>query len=140
MKDAKSIGQVAQLTGLSNKMIRYYESMGLLSDIQRTEAGYRVYSEQDIKSLHFIAHARELDFSIVQIKALLALWRNQARHSAEVKQLALQHIQQLEQRIAHLQSMVETLQETVICCSGDMEADCPILEQIEQGAKARITD
>lgn len=135
-----NIGNVSKRTGLSNKMIRYYESMGLLPDIQRTQAGYRVYSEQDIKSLTFIAHARELDFSVIQIKELLALWRNQTRHSAEVKQLALQHIQQLEQRIAELQAMVTILQETAANCSGDLDAECPILEKIEHGTKESLVD
>ncbi|MEB3753930.1 Cu(I)-responsive transcriptional regulator [Acinetobacter sp. MD2(2019)] len=128
-----NIGEVAQLTGLSSKMIRYYETMGLLPNIERSAAGYRIYSAQDIKSLQFIAHARELDFSVAQIKELLALWRNQSRQSAEVKQLALQHIYQLEKRIAELQAMLAILKQTAACCDGGEMAECPILEQIELG-------
>ena len=128
-----NIGQVAKQTGLSSKMIRYYEEVGLLSNIQRSSAGYRVYSAQDLQALRFIRHARTLDFSIEQIKELLSLWRNQSRHSAEVKQLALAHIEQLQQRIKALQNMVEILQQTADCCAGNEAADCPILEQIEHG-------
>ena len=80
-----NIGQVAKQTGLSSKMIRYYEEVGLLPNIQRSSAGYRVYTAQDLQALRFIRHARTLDFSIEQIKELLSLWRNQSRHSAEVK-------------------------------------------------------
>ncbi|PVZ82038.1 Cu(I)-responsive transcriptional regulator [Serratia sp. S1B] len=126
-----NIGQVAKQTGLSSKMIRYYEEVGLLPNIQRTSAGYRVYNTQDLQALRFIRHARTLDFSVEQIKELLSLWRNQSRQSAEVKQLALAHIQQLQQRIAALQNMVEILQHTADCCAGNETADCPILEQIE---------
>ncbi|WP_151777781.1 Cu(I)-responsive transcriptional regulator [Acinetobacter brisouii] len=128
-----NIGQVAKQTGLSSKMIRYYEEVGLLPNIQRSSAGYRVYGAQDLQALRFIRHARTLDFSIEQIKELLSLWRNQSRHSAEVKQLALAHIEQLQQRIAALQNMVEILQHTADCCAGNEAADCPILEQIEHG-------
>lgn len=128
-----NIGQVAKQTGLSSKMIRYYEEVGLLPHIQRSSAGYRVYNAQDLQALRFIRHARTLDFSVEQIKELLGLWRNQSRHSAEVKQLALSHIQQLQQRIVELQNMVEILQQTADCCAGNDAADCPILQQIEHG-------
>ena len=114
-------------------MIRYYESIGLLNNAQRTNAGYRVYSEADIKTLSFLRHARDLGFSSEQMKDLLGLWKNQSRQSVEVKSLALKHIQTLNQKIADLQAMVEILQQSVDGCAGNDQADCTILNQIETG-------
>jgi Predicted transcriptional regulators len=108
-----NIGQAAKASGISAKMIRYYESIGLLNNAQRTNAGYRVYSEADIKTLSFLRHARDLGFSSEQMKDLLGLWKNQSRQSVEVKALALKHIQTLNQKIADLQAMVEILQQSV---------------------------
>lgn len=101
-----NIGQAAKSSGISAKMIRYYESIGLLNSAQRTDAGYRVYSEADVKTLSFLRHARDLGFSSEQMKELLGLWKNTDRQSAEVKQLALKHIETLNQKIADLQAMV----------------------------------
>ncbi|MEB5475844.1 Cu(I)-responsive transcriptional regulator [Acinetobacter sp. ESL0695] len=131
-----NIGQVSKQTGLSNKMIRYYESIGLLPKVQRTEAGYRIYNTVHIQTLHFILHAKALNFSTDQTKALLQLWHNKDRHSGEVKHLALEHIEQLKNQIVQLEHMVEVLQETAACCSGNEKADCPILNKIEQGEKS----
>lgn len=128
-----NIGQAAKASGISAKMIRYYESIGLLNNAQRTDAGYRIYSEADIKTLSFLRHARDLGFSSEQMKDLLGLWKNQNRQSVEVKSLALKHIQTLNQKIADLQAMVEILQQSVDGCAGNDQADCTILNQIETG-------
>lgn len=128
-----NIGQAAKASGISAKMIRYYESIGLLNNAQRTDAGYRIYSEADIKTLSFLRHARDLGFSSEQMKDLLGLWKNQSRQSVEVKALALKHIQTLNQKIADLQAMVEILQQSVDGCTGNDQADCTILNQIETG-------
>lgn len=128
-----NIGQAAKASGISAKMIRYYESIGLLNNAQRTDAGYRVYSEADIKTLSFLRHARDLGFSSEQMKDLLGLWKNQSRQSVEVKALALKHIQTLNQKIVDLQAMVEILQQSVDGCAGNDQADCTILNQIETG-------
>ena len=129
-----NIGQAAKQSGISAKMIRYYEEIGLLQAPKRTDAGYRMYSDKDIKTLKFIQHSRELGFSTEQMKELLGLWKNQGRQSAEVKQLAQKHIDALNRKIADLQAMVNTLQQSVNCCAGDHQAECVILNQIEQGA------
>lgn len=128
-----NIGQAAKASGISAKMIRYYESIGLLNNAQRSDAGYRIYSEADIKTLSFLRHARDLGFSSEQMKDLLGLWKNQSRQSVEVKALALKHIQTLNQKIADLQVMVEILQQSVDGCAGNDQADCTILNQIETG-------
>ena len=128
-----NIGQAAKLSGITAKMIRYYEEIGLIAFVKRTDAGYRVYSEQDLKTLKFIKHSRELGFSIEQIKELISLWKNTDRQSAEVKQLALQHISELNEKIKKLQEMVDTLKSSIACCAGDESPECHILQNIELG-------
>lgn len=128
-----NIGQAAKQSGISAKMIRYYEEIGLLHAVNRSDAGYRIYTAQDLKALHFIKHARELGFSSEQMKDLLSLWKNTDRQSAEVKKLALQHIEQLNQKIKSLKDMVLVLEQATECCAGDHGSDCSILNQIEQG-------
>ncbi|TSH74817.1 Cu(I)-responsive transcriptional regulator [Acinetobacter sp. RF15A] len=129
-----NIGQAARRSGISAKMIRYYEEIGLLPEPKRSTSGYRLYTEQDIKTLSFIQHARELGFSSTQMKELLDLRLNSARHSADVKQLAEQHIQRLQQKIADMQKMIHILQQSVDQCAGNEESDCQILKQIELGS------
>ncbi|MEN3978460.1 Cu(I)-responsive transcriptional regulator [Acinetobacter sp. CWB-B33] len=129
-----NIGQAAKQSGISAKMIRYYEDIGLLPASKRTDAGYRMYSEEDIKTLKFIQHSRELGFSTEQMKELMSLWKNEGRQSAEVKQLTQKHIDALNKKIADLQAMVSALQQSVDCCAGNQQAECEILNQIEQGA------
>jgi len=129
-----NIGKVAKISGISAKMIRYYEDIGLIERPIRTDAGYRVYTEQDIQSLKFIRHSRDLGFSTEQMKELIHLWKNKDRHSVEVKQLTQQHIDTLNQKIVDLQTMVNTLQQSVNGCAGNAEAECEILNQIEFGA------
>ena len=128
-----NIGQAAKQSGISAKMIRYYESIGLLTAAQRSAAGYRVYSEQDLKTLNFIRHARELGFSTEQMKELISLWKNSGRQSAEVKALTLKHIEELNQKIQRLQDMVNLLQQSAQHCQGNHSAECAILDQIEKG-------
>ncbi|AOA58776.1 Cu(I)-responsive transcriptional regulator [Acinetobacter larvae] len=128
-----NIGQIAKRSGISAKMIRYYEQTGLIAPVQRSAAGYRVYSDQDLKTLQFIVHAKQLGFATEQIKALLGLWLHEHRQSASVKHLAQQHIQQLKQKIASLQHMVAVLEQSVAACAGDEHPQCCILDQLEQG-------
>ena len=130
-----NIGLVAAQSGISAKMIRYYEDIGLLPAAKRSDAGYRVYTDADIKTLSFIQHARELGFSSEQMKELLGLWLNSSRQSSEVKQLAEKHIQFLQQKIADMQHMLVILQQSVEQCAGNEQSDCQILKQIEQGVR-----
>lgn len=128
-----NIGQASERSGISPKMIRYYEQIGLLDTAKRSNSGYRIYSNQDIKNLCFLRQARDLGFSSKQMKELLNLWKNTDRQSADVKQLTLQHIATLNQKIAQLQDMVSLLQISADHCSGNENAECAILEDLEQG-------
>ena len=126
-----NIGQAAQASGISAKLIRYYESIGLVPKVTRTDSGYRVYSESDIHLLQFIKRARTLGFSIERIQLLVSLWRNKRRSSREVKQIALDHVAELRAKIAEMQAMSETLQELADVCHGDHRPECPILHDLE---------
>jgi len=126
-----TIGQAAERSGLTPKMIRYYESLGLFAPSGRSAAGYRQYGERDLHALRFIRSARDLGFSLEQIAELTALWRDKDRSSAEVKRLALDHIDALERKAATLQRMADTLKTLARHCHGDSRPDCPILEGIE---------
>ena len=128
-----NIGQASEQSGISPKMIRYYEQTGLLDTAKRSNSGYRIYSNQDIKNLCFLRQARDLGFSSKQMKELLDLWKNTDRKSADVKKLTLTHIETLNQKIAQLQDMVNLLQISADHCSGDQNADCAILEDLERG-------
>lgn len=125
-----NISEVAKLTGLSSKMIRDYERIGLIRPACRSEAGYRQYGTQDLDTLHFIKHARDVDFSLVQIQILLDLRNNPQRTSAEVKQLVGEHIHTLQQKIARLQSMSATLQSWHDCCQGNENPECAIINRL----------
>ena len=125
-----NIGQAATASGVSAKMIRYYESIGLIEAPVRTEAGYRVYAGDDVHTLRFVKRARNLGFSIEETRELLALWRDKSRASADVKAFALRHIGELEARIGELQAMVKTLGHLARHCHGDGRPDCPILEDL----------
>ena len=127
-----NIGQAAQQAQVSAKMVRHYESLGLLPAIARTEAGYRQYTPKDVHTLRFIKRARSLGFSMPEISELLALWHNKRRSSASVKRIAAAHVDDLAQRIAELAAMQRTLQKLVDCCHGDHRPDCPILEELGQ--------
>lgn len=129
-----NIGQAAKATGISAKMIRYYEQIGLIAPAHRTDAGYRRYVADDLHTLTFVRRARDLGFSVDAIKDLLALWQDRSRQSADVKKIALAHIERLNQKITDLQSMVQTLQTLANGCSGDDRPQCPILNDFEQTA------
>lgn len=125
------IKQISDLTGLSAKQIRDYEKHQLLPKVARTETGYRDYDKNDVERLKFIHHAREVGFSLVQIKTLLALWDNPSRQSREVKQLTHEHLQFLTQKITQLEAMRQKLQMWYDCCAGDENADCAILNKLK---------
>ena len=128
--NAMNIGVAAKASGVSAKMIRHYEEVGLLPSAARTDAGYRQYGDADVHTLRFVRHARDLGFSIAEIAALVGLWQNRKRPSREVKALAQAHIQALAQKAQQLLSMKETLENLVHCCHGDDRPDCPILETL----------
>jgi MerR family copper efflux transcriptional regulator len=137
MSDGMNIGQASRASGVSAKMIRHYEEIGLIGQARRTAAGYRVYGEADLHTLRFIGQARSLGFSIEQIRDLLGLWHNQRRTSRKVKELALQHIAELDERIRELQQIRQTLSHLVQCCHGDSRPECPILDSLAQERKSR---
>ena len=125
-----NIGQASRRSGLSAKMLRYYESIGLLAPASRGENGYRRYSEEDIHRLAFIKRSRDLGFSLEEVGRLLALWHDRQRASADVKALAASHVTALEQRIRELSELRDTLQRLVDSCHGDERPDCPILSSL----------
>lgn len=125
-----SIGRAAQISGITPKMIRHYESLGLIPKAARTVGDYRVYSATDLHALRFIRRARGLGFSMKEIEGLIGLWRNQRRTSSEVKRLALKHVSELDEKISALQSMRATLATLARHCQGDARPDCPILDDL----------
>jgi MerR family copper efflux transcriptional regulator len=125
-----NIGQAAKASGVTAKMIRYYESIALIPPGRRSDAGYRIYDDKDLHALRFVKRARTLGFSLDQIRDLLSLWQNKARASADVKAIALVHVAELDQRIAALSEMRDTLQTLARCCLGDDRPDCPILQTL----------
>lgn len=125
-----AIGEASRRSGVSARMVRHYEGLGLLPSVARTESGYRQYSDADVHSLRFIKRARDLGFSMDEIGELVGLWHNRRRASASVKRIAQQHLNELEQRIADMQAMRSTLAHLVHCCHGDARPDCPILEDL----------
>ena len=127
-----NIGEAASQSGVSAKMVRHYELLGLLPPVHRTDAGYRQYGDKQIHTLRFIRRARTLGFSMAEIAELLKLWQNQQRASADVKRIALAHVADLERRIAEMQAMRQTLAQLAHCCAGDSRPDCPILSGLAE--------
>jgi Cu(I)-responsive transcriptional regulator len=125
-----NIGEAAKASGVTAKMVRHYESIGLLPPARRTEAGYRLYGSDDVRMLQFIHRGRALGFSLDQIADLLALWRDKHRASADVRRLALEHIASLDRKIAELEAMKRTLATLASSCHGDARSDCPILDDL----------
>ncbi|GAA5232566.1 Cu(I)-responsive transcriptional regulator [Verticiella sediminum] len=133
-----NIGQAAQASGVSAKMIRYYEQIGLIPPAARTAAGYRDYAAADIQRLRFVRRARDLGFPVAEIGRLLGLWRDDARHSAHVKRIACDHIAALERKIRDLQDMAAELKALAACCHGDERPECPILAGLEQAGGGSV--
>ena len=129
-----NIGEAAKASGVSAKMIRHYESVGLFPEAERTDSGYRQYADKDVSTLRFVRQSRDLGFSIEQIRELLGLWQNRRRPSRQVKALAQAHIEELEDKLQELQAMKATLEHLVHCCHGDDRPDCPIIESLAEKA------
>lgn len=124
------IGEASKRSGVSAKMIRYYEGLALLPTVNRTDSGYRLYTEADVHTLRFIRRSRELGFPMNDIASLVNLWHDQHRSSAHVQDIARRHLHTLAERIAGLQAMQRTLQSLISCCHGDERPDCPILDEL----------
>lgn len=122
-----NIGEAATATGISVKMIRYYEDIGLVGPALRTYSGYRVYQDKDIQTLRFVRRARDLGFTVKQIEGLLTLWRDRSRASADVKRIAQGHVEDLQRKMRELGEMIDALNHLSHHCSGDDRPDCPIL-------------
>ncbi len=140
MDATMNIGEAAKASGVSAKMIRHYEGVGLFPEAARTDSGYRQYSGKEVSTLRFIRQSRDLGFSIEQIRELLALWQNRKRPSRQVKALAQAHIGELEQKLKELQAMKATLEHLVDCCHGDDRPDCPIIETLADENTAVTAD
>lgn len=125
-----SIGRAAEISGVTPKMIRHYESLGLIPKAARTAGDYRVYTAAEVHTLRFVRRARSLGFSMDEIAGLLSLWRNQRRASSEVKRLALKHIAELDSKIEELKSVRTALADLAAHCHGDQRPDCPILDDL----------
>ncbi|TLU71214.1 Cu(I)-responsive transcriptional regulator [Lichenicoccus roseus] len=130
------IGEAAKASGVSAKMLRYYESIGLLPDVPRTASGYRTYGKREVETLRFIRRARDLGLSMDRIRLLVGLWHDRERPSREVKRIALEHVRELYVRISELTAMCSTLEELAGACRGDNRPDCPILRDLERGARS----
>ena len=125
-----NIGEAATLSGVSAKMLRHYETLGLLPKVARTFSGYRQYGPNEVHTLRFIRRARDLGFGIPEIKLLLDLWQNRRRASASVKRIALEHVADLDRRIAEMRAMKRTLEALAHSCHGDERTECPILDDL----------
>jgi MerR family copper efflux transcriptional regulator len=131
------IGEAAAASGVSAKMIRYYESIGLVPPANRSDAGYRVYGRAEVETLRFVRRARDLGLSMARIKHLVRLWQDDGRPSREVKRIALEHVGELRAKIAEMAAMCATLEELANECHGDQRPDCPILRDLEAGAQTQ---
>lgn len=129
------IGQAAAVSGVSAKMIRHYEHIGLIAPPDRRDSNYRVYAAEDVHRLRFIRRARDLGFSIHRIRDLLRLWSDRDRASAEVKTIAIAHLAELERKIAAMRDMADTLRRLADACAGGTRPDCPILHGLESGVE-----
>ena len=127
-----NIGEAAARSGVSAKMIRHYETLSLLPKVGRTTSGYRQYGLKEVHTLRFIRRARALGFSMVEIAALLKLWQNRRRASADVKRIALSHVADLDRRMGEMAAMKRTLETLAACCHGDDRPDCPILDELAE--------
>lgn len=128
-----NIGQASKVSGVTTKMIRYYDEIGLVQPASRTESNYREYEDREINELRFIKRARSLGFSMAEITQLLSLWRDRDRPSRDVKAIADRHVSDLDARIVEMQAMADTLRHLANCCAGDDRPNCPILDDLTQG-------
>ena len=126
-----NIGEASKLSDVNSKMIRRYEEHGIIPKAGRSLSGYRTYSEKDVHVLRFVKRARELGFSMKDIKQLVSLWRNKSRPSSQVKTIALRHKTELEKKLKETQSMLNTINNLVKHCHGDERPDCPILDELD---------
>ena len=140
MNPPMNIGEAARLSGVSAKMVRHYESLGLLPQVQRSDSGYRQYNGAEVHTLRFIKRSRELGFSIAEIAELVSLWQNRRRASTNVRRIAQKHADDLAQRIKAMQAMQHTLAHLIACCQGDERPDCPILDDLSGAAAPRATN
>lgn len=133
-----NIGQAARLSGVSAKMVRHYETLGLLPAVSRTGAGYRQYTDREVHTLRFVKRSRDLGFSMAEIAQLLKLWQNRRRSSSDVRRIATKQMAELEQRIAQMRAMKRSLEQLVASCQDDHRPDCPILDELgkEEGTGA----
>lgn len=131
-----NIGAVAEKSGVPPKTIRYYESIGLIPSADRRPNRYRTYGEVDMHTLHFIKRARDLGFSVDEVRELLDLWRDRTRASAAVKALVARHVEELDRKIAALRSMRRSLADLIERCAGDDRPDCPILDDLADMRRA----
>lgn len=127
------IGEVSAASGISQRMIRHYEKIGLIPEAPRRDSGYRDYDQRDLHTLRFIGRARDLGFPIEEIRMLLALWSDRERSSSDVKELALSRVTELRERVTALEGMCRTLENLADSCYGDERPDCPILHKLETG-------
>lgn len=127
-----NIGEAAKISGVNAKLIRHYESIGIIPKASRSEAGYRKYSDNDVHILTFVRRSRSMGFSMKEIKKLVSLWRNRSRASSEVKSMTLSHIKSIEEKITDLQAIRSTLMKLANHCHGDDRPTCPILEDLSQ--------
>jgi Cu(I)-responsive transcriptional regulator len=133
-----NIGEAARQSGVSAKMVRHYESLGLLPQVQRSDSGYRQYSDAEVHTLRFIKRSRELGFSMPEIAELVSLWQNRRRASENVRRIAQKHADDLAQRIAAMQAMQKTLGHLIHCCQGNDRPDCPILDDLAGAAPGPV--
>jgi Cu(I)-responsive transcriptional regulator len=133
-----NIGAAARLSQVSSKMVRHYETLGLLPGIDRTDAGYRQYSGKDVHTLRFIKRSRDLGFSMAEIAELLKLWQNRGRSSADVQKIATRHVQDLEQRMSEMLAMKTTLETLIHCCQANHRPECPILDELGSSAVPQL--
>ncbi|TWO73013.1 Cu(I)-responsive transcriptional regulator [Caenimonas sedimenti] len=132
--EGMNIGEAAEKAGVTPKMVRHYESLGLLPKVHRTESGYRVYGQPEVHTLRFIKRSRDLGFSIPEISELVKLWQDRRRPSSSVKKVAAAHLAELDRKLEEMQSMRKTLSHLVHCCQGDHRPECPILEDLGREA------
>lgn len=126
-----NIGELANLANVTSKMVRRYETQGIIPSAKRSDNGYRQYGENDVHVLKFVKRARELGFSMKDVKQLIGLWRNKSRSSAQVKKIAQKHILELEVKLQEIQAMLATLKHLTKNCHGDHRPDCPIIEELD---------